>query len=81
MHEGIITTGSGAVVDAADLAGRESWNATWKPSPNLRCRTYSRSLGASRRACEYSRHQRRCRCVLNSAPAADKPFFSATSSV
>jgi hypothetical protein len=28
LHEGTISTGTGAVVDAADLAGRESWNAT-----------------------------------------------------
>ncbi|HEX8238049.1 MAG TPA: DUF6079 family protein [Abditibacteriaceae bacterium] len=28
LHEGTISTGSGAVIDAADLAGRENWNAT-----------------------------------------------------
>lgn len=28
LHEGTISTGSGAVIDASDLAGRESWNST-----------------------------------------------------
>jgi hypothetical protein len=78
LHEGTITTGSGAVVDAADLAGRESWNATLEAIAEFTLPHVFPQFGrvAPRlRVLTPSNADALCLEILRRP--ADKPFFSA----